>query len=160
MRLNKAVYIFLLFVLLSPGVSFGGEEGETLKDFTFEGIDGETLKVSELKGKPVVLVIAATWCPPCKREAPDLEKAYLDYKDKGVEFLGVFVASSERSIKKFAEKYGLTFPVGKGEGITEQFGFKSFPKTAFVARDGKIKSLHSGEIKYEELVRGIEEIME
>ena len=148
----------LLILCLLPGIVFG-EAGETLKDFTFEGIDGKTFNTGELRGEPLVLVISATWCPPCKREAPDLERAYLAYKGQGVQFLGVFVASTEKSIKKFADKYGLTFPVGKGD-VKEQFGWRSFPKAVFIARDGTIKSKHSGQISYKELVEGIEDIME
>jgi thiol-disulfide isomerase/thioredoxin len=126
----------------------------------FEGLDGNSFSTSELRGKPVVIVIAATWCPPCKREAPALEKAYLEYKDKGVVFIGVFAVSSEKAIKKFVKKYGITFPVGKGDGIKEQFGWKSFPKTAFVDAKGIVRGMHAGEIKYKQLVEGIEEIME
>jgi len=160
MKLKTLVTIFLLVLVLVPVAAMAADPTpEPLKDFTFEGLDGTTLDTSTLRGKPVVIVIAATWCPPCKREADDVEKAYLEYKGKGVVFLGVFALSSESSIKKFVKKHGVTFPVGKADGLREQFGWKSFPKTAFVDSDGVIQVLHGGEINYKQMAEGIEKIL-
>lgn len=154
-RVTRA-FALLLAVILFSARAYGEE---TLKEFTFTVIDGKTIPSSQFEGKPLVIIMLASWCPPCKKEAPDLEKAYRAYKDKGVFFLGVFVASSKGSIRKFAEKYELTFPVGTGEGISEQFGWKPFPAAAFVSPDGVIRQKHVGQSSYEELVRGIEEIL-
>jgi thiol-disulfide isomerase/thioredoxin len=163
MKLKIAVVLVaVISICLIPFSAHAAEslEGKPLNDFVFEGVDGSSFNTSSLRGKPIVLVIAATWCPPCKREAPALEKAYQEYKDKDVLFIGVFAVSSEKAIKKFGKKYGLTFPLGKADDIKEQFGWKSFPKTAFISPDGTIKSVHGGEISHEELIKGIEEIME
>jgi peroxiredoxin len=143
--------------LLLLSVTARGQE--VINGFTFTGIDGKTIQSAELKGKPLVLVMLASWCPPCKREAPDLEKAYLAYKDRGVLFLGVFVESSQDSIRKFAGKYDLTFPVGTGTGISELFGRKPLPAAAFIKRDGTVWKKHFGQVGYDELVLGIEEIL-
>lgn len=156
MRGGKTALAALAALFFLCGVAWGRE---VIGDFTFTGIDGKTLQSAELRGRPLVIVMLASWCPPCKKEAPALEKAYLAYREKGVLFLGIFVASSDKSILGFAEKYRLTFPVGKADGITEQFSWKPFPATAFVSRDGTILRKHFGEVGYDELVAGIEEIL-
>jgi thiol-disulfide isomerase/thioredoxin len=156
MRGGKTASALLTALFFFCGIAWGQE---VIRDFTFTGIDGKTLRSAELSGRPLVIVMLASWCPPCKKEAPDLEKAHLAYKEKGVLFLGIFVASSDKSILRFAEKYRLTFPVGKGDGISGQFGRKPFPATMFVSRDGTILGKHFGEVGYDELVAGIEEIL-
>jgi peroxiredoxin len=159
MKRKTVLMATLLTLCLLSGLAYG-EEGEVLKEFTFTDIDGKIFQSSEFEGKPIVIITLASWCPPCKREAPDLEKAYLDYKDRGVVFLGVFSASSEKSIKKFADKYGLTFPVGTAEGLRDIFGWRPFPAAAFVAPDGTVTKKHTGQISYKELAESIEAILE
>lgn len=157
MKRKTVVFVTLLALCLFPGIALGEE---VVPDFTFTDIDGKTVQRSEFEGKPLVIITLASWCPPCKREAPDLEKAYLEYKERGVVFLGVFSASSEKSIREFAKKYGLTFPVGEAAGLKDMFGWKPFPAVAFVSGDGAVKSKHFGQISYDGLVQGIEEILE
>ena len=57
------------------------------------------------------------------------------------------------------EKHGITFPVGEADGLRDQFGWKSFPKTAFVDANGVIRVMHGGEIDYKQMVEGIEKIL-
>ncbi len=83
----------------------------------------------------------------------------MDFRDKGVFFLGVFVLGKDYYIRQFAERHHLTFPVGKENGISKRFGVKAIPTTIFIGRDGTIKKNHTGEIKYEEIVKGIKEIL-
>ncbi len=162
MKGNKAAFVALLaFCLIFAGAAGAEEAGEPLPEFTFTAIDGKTILSDELKEKPLVIVMLASWCPPCKREAPDLEKAYHAFKGRDVQFLGIFVASSESSIVKFAEKYGLTFPVGTAEGdVTKMFGWKPFPAAAFVAPGGIVRIKHFGATNFDELSEGIEKILE
>jgi thiol-disulfide isomerase/thioredoxin len=156
-----ALAALLAFCLIFASSAGAEETEEPLPEFTFTAVDGKTLESGELKENPLVIVMMASWCPPCKREAPELEKAHLAYKDRGVRFLGVFVASSEKSIAKFADKYGLTFPVGTAEGdLNDLFGWKPFPAAAFVAPGGVVRIKHFGETDFEELSEGIEKILE
>lgn len=162
MKGKMAAFTALLALCLIFAASAGAEEKEeTLPAFTFTAVGGQSIQSEELKATPLVVVMMASWCPPCKREAPELEKAYLAYKDRGVQFLGVFVASSKGSIEKFSEKYGLTFPVGTSEGdLNDLFGWKPFPAAAFVAPGGVVRIKHFGETNFEELSEGIEKILE
>ena len=92
-------------------------------------------------------------------EAPELEKAYLSYKDKGVAFIWVFVMSKDQDIKEFAETYKLTFPVGKDNGIVNSLSVRGIPTALFINKDRKVVKKHHGVIDYSELVSGIEAIL-
>ncbi len=95
----------------------------------------------------------------CKKEAPDLQKAYQTYRGKGVQLIGAFVKSGDDDIKKFAETYKLTFPVGKDNGIQEKLGVHGRPVTVFIDKKGTIVKRHIGLITYEQLVSNIEALL-
>ncbi len=92
-------------------------------------------------------------------EAPSLEKAYQAYKDKGVRFLGVFVSSNDEEIRKFAETYHQTFPVGKDTDVAKSLNAKAIPETVFITREGQIIERHRDIITFDELVTGIEKLL-
>jgi cytochrome c biogenesis protein CcmG/thiol:disulfide interchange protein DsbE len=89
-----------------------------------------------------------------------LQRAYQAYKDKGVLFLGVFTMSKKKDIKKFTEKYRITYPVGLENGIAEVLGAKGIPETFFIAKDGRIASKITSTVHFSELTAGIEEILQ
>jgi peroxiredoxin len=150
--------IVLLGLFLLPGAAHAAG---TLEDFTLTTLDGETLNTEELRGTPLVITVMATWCNPCKKEAPYFQKAYETYREEGVAFLAVFIGSSEKNIRKFIRKYGdLTFPVGKDtSGAVKQCGSSAIPITVYVSRDGTLRKKHIGPSDYEDIVEGIEEIL-
>ncbi len=88
-----------------------------------------------------------------------MEKAYQEYKSKGVYFLRVFVTSKDKDIRKFADTFNLTSPVGKDTGIAEALDVKVIPETVFIDRGGQIIERHRDIITYDELVAGIEKLL-
>jgi len=87
------------------------KKGQPAPDFTLKDIDGKTWKLSDLKGKKVVMIdFWATWCNICKREMPILQKVYQEYQGKGVEFLGIALDENEAAIKKVVREKGVTYP--------------------------------------------------
>ncbi|HEY5998535.1 MAG TPA: TlpA disulfide reductase family protein [bacterium] len=88
--------------------------GQAAPDFTLKDIDGKAWKLSDLKGKKVVMIdFWATWCNICKREMPVLERVYKEYKAKGVEFFGVALDDADKikQIRKILEEKGVTYPI-------------------------------------------------
>ncbi len=83
-----------------------------------------------------------------------MQRAYLKYKDKGVVFLGLF-ASKDKEIKAFADKFQLTYPVGKESGIATILWVKAIPETLFIDKEGRIVKRYSGTISYDELTAEI-----
>ncbi len=74
-------------------------------------------------------------------------------------FLGVFIGSKESDIRNFIEKYHVTFPVGKDNGLAKKLGTRKIPTTVFIAKDGVILKKYSGPADYSTIVLGIEEIL-
>ena len=110
----------LLVLLAAANPAAAALEGSKLKkgqqapDFTLQDLDGKTWKLSELRGKKIVMIdFWATWCNICKREMPVLERVYKEYKGKGVEFFGIALDDADKikQIRKILEEKGVTYPV-------------------------------------------------
>ena len=89
----------------------GLEIGQLAPDFEMQYPDGRKVKLSDFKGKPVIVNFWATWCAPCEAELPEFVQTYEKYKDQGLVILGVNAQESGEDANKFVEKYGLSFPV-------------------------------------------------
>jgi len=110
-------------------------------DFSLESLDGKTLRLSDLRGKAVLLNFWATWCGPCKIEMPwfvDLQK---QYGSQGLQIVGVAMDdASKEDIGKFAKDMGVNYPILIGkESVGDQYGgVPALPETFLISRDGKI----------------------
>lgn len=80
-------------------------------DFSLKGEDGNTYRLSDFRGKVVLLSFWATWCPPCRYEMPSMDRAYQKLKEKDVMILGVNVGEDEDTIFEFTGEYPVTFPL-------------------------------------------------
>ena len=109
--------------------------------FTLDRLDRDgQLGVGDLKGKAIVVNFWASWCVPCRDEAPVLQKTYERYRDQGLVVLGVDVNDFRQDARRFMKRYGLTYPVvydGKGSTVGK-WGVRGFPETFFVDRTGKL----------------------
>ena len=109
--------------------------------FTLDRLDREgQLSVADLKGKAVVVNFWASWCVPCRDEAPVLQTTYERYRDQGLVVLGVDVNDFRQDARRFMKRYGLTYPLvydGKGSTVGK-WGVRGFPETFFVDRTGKL----------------------
>jgi cytochrome c biogenesis protein CcmG/thiol:disulfide interchange protein DsbE len=118
---------------------------------------GGDLSLASLRGKPVVINFWATWCVPCKEEAPLFEAAWKEHRDDGLVVLGVALESFRGDIRRFVERYGLTYPqvVDKKKGTVAAYGLTGYPETFFVARDGKVVAHAAGQVRKADLRDGI-----
>jgi cytochrome c biogenesis protein CcmG/thiol:disulfide interchange protein DsbE len=115
-------------------------------EFTLERLDsaGGELTLSSLRGKAVVLNFWASWCIPCKGEAPLLEEAWQKHRRNGLVVVGIDSQDFKGDARSFMKRYALTYPVvydGKGSTLG-RFGVTGFPETFFVGRDGKLVGEH------------------
>jgi cytochrome c biogenesis protein CcmG, thiol:disulfide interchange protein DsbE len=123
-------------------------EGFAAPDFTLDTLDGQTVTLSDLRGKAVVVNLWAAWCPPCRAEMPALQAAYEAERERGLEILAVDMTyqDSEQDARRFAEEFGLTFtiPLDRDGTVARQYLLRALPSTFFVGRDGMIRKVVIG----------------
>ncbi len=156
--------VALLFILLAWSLLHdeGGDlakkanrgERPAAPDFTLERLDrsGRRLQFSSLRGKAVVLNAWASWCGPCKEEAPFLERVWRAHRDRGLVVLGLDAKDFRGDARRFAARFGLTFPLvfdGPGDAVAS-YGITGFPETFVIDREGRVVRAFAGAVNGEE----------
>jgi peroxiredoxin len=135
----------------------GLERGQIAPDFTLETLSGESVTLSELKGKKVILNFWATWCPPCKEEMPHLQEYYEKNADKeNVEIVAVnltYSDGSKETVQQFIDSYELTFPtlLMEEEGLDTTYEVLTIPSTFMIDSKGRIQHHIVGPLNQEAL---------
>jgi cytochrome c biogenesis protein CcmG/thiol:disulfide interchange protein DsbE len=139
----------LLVWKLARGGSHHVNAGQKAPDLTLDrlGSPGK-LSLASLRGKAVVLNFWASWCIPCKAEAPLLESAARRWRERGVVVLGVDSNDFTSDARRFMRRYRLTYPVvhDRDGGGANRYGVSAFPETFFVGRDGRLAGHIPGQI--------------
>jgi len=126
-----------------PGMPI--KEGVQAPDFTGELIDGTSITLSELQGKPVIINFWATWCGPCVKEMPAFERLKDDFGDK-IGIIAVNCGDDAETVKDFVEENGYTFPVVLDEeySISMLYPTNSIPYTVVLDAEGKVTHISTG----------------
>ena len=108
-------------------------------DFTLTELNGKTWTLKELRGKVVVVNFWATWCPPCRKEMPDLETLYKQFKDQGLVILAISDEDGSK-VRPFVAEQKVTYPIllDPGRKVNELFQIEGIPKTFVYDRGGKL----------------------
>jgi peroxiredoxin len=147
--------IIFVAVLLIGGYTIGSslfskesipKEGSTAPAFTLSGLDGKKHGLSDYKGKVVVVNFWGSWCEPCYKEMPAIQKQYAKWKDRGVEVLGLNLDESPVTIQSFVRQYGLTFPIliDSELRMRNKYHVSYYPTTFFINSSGKIEKIQVG----------------
>ena len=132
-------------------------------DFTLERLDEEgELRLSSLEGKAVVLNVWASWCIPCKEEAPFLEEVWRSKRDRGLVVVGLDAKDFRADARRFAERFDLTFPLvydGPGDTLGE-LGVTGFPETFVIDREGRVVEAFAGAVDGEDVRERFEAAVE
>ncbi len=126
---------------LQAGPAPGPMEGKAAPDLTLTTLTGETITMSELRGKVVLVDFWATWCGPCKREMPHIQKLFEDLSDDGLVVLAIS-NEKEATIRRYIDSKNYTFPtlVDEGAEVTRRYGVTAYPTLFVVDREGTISS--------------------
>lgn len=133
--------LFLLGMAKAPPLV-----GGPAPHFELETVGGQTIKLSDFKGEFVVLNFWATWCVPCIKEMPELQKAHQFSGNNNIKIIGVNLGESKKKVDKFIRDYHLSFPVlldGFGN-TSEKYKVRSLPVTYLITPDGIIREEING----------------
>ncbi|MDA2382430.1 redoxin domain-containing protein [Bacillus cereus] len=139
----------------------GIEIGKSAPDFELTKLDGTNVKLSDLKGKKVILNFWATWCGPCQQEMPDMEAFYKENKEN-VEILAINYTPSEKGggeekVSNFAKEKGITFPIllDKNIDVTTAYKVITIPTSYFIDTKGVIQDKFIGPMTQKEMEKRV-----
>jgi cytochrome c biogenesis protein CcmG/thiol:disulfide interchange protein DsbE len=152
------VALFAVSLQLSAS---GQVQSGAAPDVSFSQFDGKQYRLSDLRGKVVVLNIWASWCEPCKAEASLLESGWQNYKGRGVMFLGADYVDTDAPALAFIKEFGISYPNGPdiGSNIYRQFRARGVPETYFIDQKGSVRHLTIGPLNELELRTNVEGLL-
>ncbi len=133
------------------------EATKKLSELNFLTLDGKEVKISDYKGKVVLVNFWASWCPPCKEEMPIFEKVYQKYSNKDFVILAVNMDTSEGALKEFLEKNRYSFPIVRIKGEAG-LNIPGLPTSYLVDKDGSVKKIRLG--IYRELEEDLSKLLQ
>ena len=133
-------------------------------DFTLPDIKGKPVSLKTWRGHPVIVDFWATWCPPCRKQIPELNDIYKRYRKKGLVVLGVscdtIKGDGVKAVVPFLQQFKVSYPILMGNGATiDALDLSVVPTTLFVARDGHIVSKMEGAGREGELSEATENLL-
>jgi len=129
----------------------GAEVTQQAPDFTLSTIDGKEVKLSNLRGRKVMINFWATWCPPCKAEMPAMQQLY-NQANGLMEILGINI-DPKNDVEGFVRENQLTFPIllDKTGRVNEDYSILSIPTTLLINEEGMIEKKHIGAMTLEQM---------
>jgi len=129
-----------------PTSIIGSEVGRMAPDFTLTTLDGDSITLSDFRGKTVFINFWATWCGPCRSEMPYIQELYEEQSETGVAILAIDVGENLAEVEEFIRDYSLTFLVllDMSGTVAEKYNIRAIPTTYFIDSDGIIRDMQIG----------------
>ena len=153
-----ALLAYTLWSGLSGKKDFGAPSqlvGNPAPEFALESFSGEKVRLSDFRGKTLVVNFWASWCHPCREEAPVLERTYMSLSGKQVEFIGINIMDDRKSAEEYVKSFGGSFVniYDPENRVHLDYGVGGVPETFFVNPEGIITGKHRGPLT-EEMIMG------
>lgn len=145
MRLFKRL-ILMTSLLLTCWSAIGSDMKVQAPDFTLKSASGENLRLSEQRGKVILLNFWASWCGPCRQEMPILNRLHNQYADLGFMVIGLNVDMKTDKAMDYLKQTPVDFPVlfDPDSQVSELYRVSAMPSTALIDRDGQVRFIHAG----------------
>ncbi len=154
--------IFVLLIVSVLQVTTFGQNLRRAPSFALKDLQGRTIRLSDYKGKVVLLNFWATWCPPCRAEMPDLVGMQREYGSRGLQVIGITYPPQERGeVRRFIRKLRINYPVAFGTKETKALfdQGETLPLTVVIDREGNVRDLIEGILLPEEFEEKIKSLL-
>ena len=110
-----------------------------LPSFAFQDLSGHVVSSDQFSGKVLLVDVWATWCPPCKQEMPWFQELYEQYRDQGLEVIGISIDPNPADARRFVQELGITYTMLHHPEVMQEWGLLGLPTTLVVDREGNIR---------------------
>jgi peroxiredoxin len=147
--------------LIRPGISRAGDGGEdllapvpgrpTAPAFDLKGPDDRQARLSDYKGRPLVLNFWATWCPPCREEMPSMERAHRELAKDGIGMVAVNAGDDAEAVRAFLARMRVDFPLvlDPDTRVTDSYSVEGLPTTFVIDPEGRLAYVAAGEREWD-----------
>jgi peroxiredoxin len=120
--------------------------GKAAPEFSLKDVDGREITLASLRGKPVLLDFWATWCEPCRKEMPQIQALYDQFKGKGLMVVGVDTDEPAETARKYFEDQHYSFMnlLGSGNDVVKKYGAEGIPRVTLIDKDGIVRYVDLG----------------
>jgi len=153
---------FIILLLLTAAVSAPAQTSQPAPALKLRNIQGRTFRLTDYKGKVVLINFWATWCPPCRTEIPELVKWQREYRHHGLQIIGVtYPPQTLLQVRRFTRKTKVNYPLALGTKATKLLFTKSetLPMTVVIDRAGNVRDVIEGVIFQEEFDEKIKSLL-
>ncbi len=151
-----------LLLVMRPASTGVALIGQPAPDFVLADLDGNPLRLEDLRGRPVIVNFWASWCGPCVEEFPLLTAAVDAHAAEGLAVIGIVFRDRSEAARDFMSRMGATWPAAMdpGEAVAARYGVIGPPATYFIDRDGLIAGRQIGQLSADDLDRGLAGILD
>ncbi|MGH2429236.1 MAG: TlpA family protein disulfide reductase [Candidatus Limnocylindria bacterium] len=134
-------------LLVRPGAASGAGIGTVAPEFALADLDGQPVRLADLRGRPVVVNFWASWCGPCVEEFPLLREAAAEHADDGLAIVGIVYEDRSEAARGFMDRMGASWPAAMDPGgrVADAYGVFGPPETFFIGRDGVVVDRQIGQ---------------
>ncbi|MDP9467924.1 MAG: TlpA family protein disulfide reductase [Chloroflexota bacterium] len=150
-----------LVLLARPAAPSLARIGEPAPAFVVADLDGNPLRLEDLRGRPVIVNFWASWCGPCVEEFPLLLNASTAHREDGLAVIGIVLRDRSEAARAFMARMGATWPAAMdpGEAVATRYGIIGPPDTFFIDRNGIVVGRQIGQLSAADLERGLSQIL-
>ena len=150
-----------LILLARPAAASIARIGEPAPAFVLADLDGNPLRLDDLRGRPVIVNFWASWCGPCVEEFPLLLNASAAHRGDGLAVIGIVFRDRSEAARAFMARMGATWPAAMdpGEAVATRYGIIGPPQTFFIDRNGLVVGRQIGQLSAADLERGLSQIL-